>query len=116
MGSGKRRYVLDDPERLKDTESIARFLAQAKAGKIAGRYKNTPPTSDEKKGHVVVLTGRTFEQLVKDAKKDYFVEFTHPRCTHCDQLAPVWKKLATEVRLRGWHKKGVVIAKIDMEN
>merc|ERR1712187_124914 len=35
---------------------------------------------------------------------------------HCEKLAPVWTKLATEVRLRGWHKKGVVIAKIDMEN
>merc|ERR1712187_296955 len=64
---------------------------------------------------VVVLTGRDFEERIKDAKKDYFVEFTHPRCDHCKDLTPVWSKLAKEVRARGWHKKGVVIAKMDME-
>eukprot|EP00922_Rhytidocystis_sp_ex-Travisia-forbesii_P072773 GHVS01108486.1.p1 GENE.GHVS01108486.1~~GHVS01108486.1.p1 ORF type:complete len:459 (+),score=112.32 GHVS01108486.1:123-1499(+) len=57
---------------------------------------------------VFVLTDRNFEQeLMKDDKRPWFVEFYAPWCGHCKSLAPDWEKLAKEM------KGKVVVAKVD---
>jgi len=116
LGS-KKRYVLGGAVHMQDTESVAKFLSAAAAGKIPGRYKSEPPLANDvdEKG-VVLLKGSTFDQHVKDPNKDVFVAFTHPRCTHCEQLSPVWARFAGEVKSKRWGEKGVVVAKMDMEH
>lgn len=110
----KKRYVLEGTfQELSD--GLDNFLVQAHAGKLVSRYKSEPRLAKAFDEGVALLTGHTFDEQVKNPKLDYFVCFTHTRCNHCTEFAPVWKKLASEVRAKGWRDRGVVIARMDME-
>eukprot|EP00455_Lapot_gusevi_P021328 TRINITY_DN2240_c0_g1_i1.p1 TRINITY_DN2240_c0_g1~~TRINITY_DN2240_c0_g1_i1.p1 ORF type:complete len:528 (-),score=202.70 TRINITY_DN2240_c0_g1_i1:39-1493(-) len=65
------------------------------------------PTSHD--GHVKVVVGSTFEEIVNDPNKDVLIEFYAPWCGHCQQLAPKYRDLAKKVK----NVDTLVIAKID---
>lgn len=109
-----QRYVLEG-EHARDSEAVVRFLADVKAGKARPRFRSEPRHKSElDENGVIVLTGATFQEHAMDPSKDLFVEFWHPRCDHCKTVTPVWDRLARNVETRGWTKKGLMIAKIDM--
>jgi len=109
------RYVREGQDLLDSQTPLKQFLADVKAGKAPRRYKSeSKPLRKSDEHGVVVVTGESFEDIVKDPTKDVFVDYWHPRCEHCMELTPVWQNLASEVKRKGWDKKGVVIAMMDM--
>lgn len=110
----KKRYVLEGSFEKMDG-GLKDFLSQAHAGKLFSRYRSGPKHANEVQEGVTLLTGHTFDEHTKNPKLDYFVFFTHGRCDHCRDLQPVWKKLAAEVKAKGWRKQGVIIAAMDAE-
>ncbi len=62
------------------------------------------------KDDVVELTESNFKKLVLDSDDMWLVEFFAPWCGHCKNLAPHWKKAATE--LKGKVKLGAVDATV----
>jgi len=65
------------------------------------------PTTQE--GDVVVLVGKSFNDIVLDPTKDVLVEFYAPWCGHCKKLAPIYDELAANLK----HNTNLVIAKMD---
>merc|ERR1712032_615452 len=53
--------------------------------------------------------GSTFESVVKDPKRDVFVEFYAPWCGHCKKLEPVYREVAKKLEAVA----SLSIAKID---
>lgn len=49
-------------------------------------------------GEVTVVVGKSFDSLVKDAKKDVLLEVYAPWCGHCKKLEPIYQKLAKRFR------------------
>ncbi|XP_055351128.1 LOW QUALITY PROTEIN: protein disulfide-isomerase A6 homolog, partial [Paramacrobiotus metropolitanus] len=49
-------------------------------------------------GDVVILTHENFSEKVLDSSDVWFVEFYAPWCSHCQKLAPEYKKAATEMK------------------
>jgi protein disulfide-isomerase-like protein len=72
------------------------------AALVAGEGAADAPASD-----VVVLTTKTFRDAVKASATGILVEFYAPWCGHCKNLAPIWDKLATQLKDR------VPVAKVD---
>ncbi|CBZ54417.1 putative thioredoxin [Neospora caninum Liverpool] len=74
-------------------------------------YFRSEAVSDEEepRGTVKTVVGSTFQQLVKDADGDVFIEFYAPWCGYCRKLEPAYKELAARLR----DVPGVTIAKID---
>ncbi len=62
------------------------------------------------KDDVVELTESNFKKLVLDSDDMWLVEFFAPWCGHCKNLAPHWKKAASE--LKGKVKLGAVDATV----
>mmetsp|Transcript_30592 Transcript_30592/g.60024 ORF Transcript_30592/g.60024 Transcript_30592/m.60024 type:complete len:236 (-) Transcript_30592:53-760(-) len=57
---------------------------------------------------VVTLTAANFDEVVGEgAKTPWFVSFQAPWCGHCKALAPIWEKLASQLKGR------VNVAKVD---
>jgi len=84
-------------------------------GRAKPRFKSEMATGNEvDEDGVTILKGSTFDEQIKDPTKDYFVNFWHPRCEHCKLLNALWGKLARIVKKKGWDRKGVVIAKMDV--
>lgn len=59
---------------------------------------------------VVELTDSNFDKLVLNSEDVWLVEFFAPWCGHCKNLAPEWKKAATE--LKGKVKLGALDATV----
>lgn len=72
------------------------------------KSEDVPTGDDAKDGDVVVVVGKTFDDIVLDASKDVLLEAYAPWCGHCKQLAPTYRKLAKRFR----DVDSVVIAKV----
>ena len=72
------------------------------------KSEEIPTGDDAKDGDVVVVVGKTFDDIVLDDSKDVFLEAYAPWCGHCKQLAPAYRKLAKRFR----DVDSVVIAKV----
>jgi protein disulfide-isomerase A1 len=89
-------------------ESVLQFVDDWKAGKLRPHLKSEeiPATQDEA---VIVLVGKSFDDIVMDPTKDVLVEFYAPWCGHCKSLAPIYEELAQSLK----HNSNLIIAKMD---
>jgi len=88
---------------------VSDFVTQFLAGKLTPTLKSEEPSPEDTAGSVVVLKGKSFNELVIDNDRDVLVEFYAPWCGHCKQLAPKWDELGEKLK----SVKSVVIAKMD---
>jgi len=88
------------------SSTVQKFLA----GELTPHLKSEEVSSDDTKGDVVVLRGRSFKDVVVNNEKDALVEFYAPWCGHCKKLAPIWDELGAHFNGR---KDKMVIAKMD---
>nr|QKY15211.1 protein disulfide isomerase 1 (PDI1) [Polytomella parva] len=90
-------------------DSVAAFAMSILEGTAEVEYKSAPIPSSPKDGHVTIVVGKNFDEIVKDSSKDVLLEVYAPWCTHCKKLEPSYKKLAK----RFASIDSVVIAKMD---
>lgn len=89
------------------SDDLKAWMDDFKAGKLVPFLKSQePPVTQE---DVVIVVGKTFDEIVRDPTKDVLVKFYAPWCGHCKALAPVWDELAAELK----DVKDLVIAKFD---
>lgn len=73
-------------------------------------YMSANSTKPFKKGEILELTGKNFEEVTSNATNNVFVMFYFPWCEWCIKLEPTWKALAYRFR----DVDNVQIARIDM--
>jgi len=91
-----------------DTATIKDSCEKHAAGSLQADLKSEAVPEDND-GDVKVLVGKNFNDIVKQAGKDVFVEFYAPWCGHCKTLAPKWEELGKWAKT----KPNLVIAKMD---
>lgn len=104
------RYILQDASKaLFDKSKIIQFFDDVKAGKVEKSVKSEkiPEATD---GPVVIVVGKTFNELVFRPSTDVLLMIYAPWCGHCKKLEPTFDKLAE--KLKPYQDK-VVIAKMD---
>jgi len=101
------KYVFPESDQV-HAESLSKFVKGWEDGSLAPTLKSAEPPADND-GHVKVVVGKTFNEIVMDPAKDVFVEFYAPWCGHCKNLAPKWDALGEEFK----DTPSIVIAKVD---
>jgi len=89
-------------------EGISAQLDKFLADELKPVLKSEEVEDADTTGDVVVLKGKSFNDLVINNDKDVLVEFYAPWCGHCKQLAPTWEALGKKYK-----GTNVVIAKMD---
>ena len=62
-----------------------------------------------KSNNFQMLTGNTFESVLKDTTKNVLVDYFAPWCGHCKELKPEWDKLAEILQ----NRDDVIVATMD---
>ncbi|KAF4075838.1 hypothetical protein AMELA_G00223500 [Ameiurus melas] len=105
LAEGGKKYAME-PEEF-DSDVLQEFVLAFKKGKLKPIVKSQPIAKN--KGPVKVVVGKTFDEIVLDAKKDVLIELYAPWCGHCKQLEPDYLALAKKYK----NEKNLVIAKMD---
>jgi protein disulfide-isomerase A1 len=92
-----------------DKSTIVGFVGRVLAGEEKPTLKSDEPSPEDTAGDVVVVKGKTFEDIVINNTKDVLLEFYAPWCGHCKQLAPTYDALGAAFK----GDDNVVIAKMD---
>ena len=50
------------------------------------------------RGEVIKLTDDNFDEVTADTSTPWFVAVTAPWCTHCQDLKPIWRTLAAQMK------------------
>nr|CCA26649.1 protein disulfideisomerase putative [Albugo laibachii Nc14] len=115
MSSGLKKFKFDyNGEKLieKVTSSFASDLINLVELFLEGEakpwLKSAEPTDDTEM-NVKVIVAKQFMERVIESDKDVLLEFYAPWCGHCNQLAPVYRKLADMFA----DVDSIMIAKID---
>lgn len=93
-----------------NAKNVGDFVAQFSKGELTPSIKSqpVPKTQDEAVYNVVA---DTFEDIiVKENKKDVFIELYASWCGHCKRLAPIWEELGEKFVNS---KDDILIAKMD---
>ncbi|KAM5156902.1 protein disulfide-isomerase A4 [Mantella aurantiaca] len=106
LDTNGKKYA-KDPEEF-DSDSLRDFVMAFKKGKLSPVLK-TQPIPKNNKGPVKIVVGKTFDEIVMDAKSDVLIEFFAPWCGHCKALEPVYNDLGKKYR----SMQNFVIAKMD---
>jgi len=88
--------------------NILRFVDEWENGKLSATFKSDE-IPEKQENEVIVVVGKSFNQVVMDDSKDVLVEFYAPWCGHCKKLTPLYEELAKKLS----HNKSLVIAKVD---
>jgi len=89
-------------------QNVLKFVDQWENGKLKSVLKSEE-IPEKQEGDVVVLVGKSFNEIVLNPAKDVLVEFYAPWCGHCKSLAPIYEELATSLK----HNTNLIIAKMD---
>lgn len=106
-GASMKKFPYAGP--VDDASAISAFVADVLSGKVKAHLKSEEPTAADTTGDVVVLRGKTFNDLVINNEKDVLVEFYAPWCGHCKKLAPVYDEVGAHFK----NNENIVIAKMD---
>ncbi|KAI0061344.1 thioredoxin-like protein [Artomyces pyxidatus] len=83
-----------------EVTSISPSASSSSDNATSHDLRPTPPDDPKPdlnpEGEVLVLTDETFAEVT--ASGDVFVKFFGPWCNRCDELAPIWTKLANEMQ------------------
>lgn len=102
--AGDGKFVLDGAE----ASALPQFLKDFEAGKLEKTIKSeVPPEKND--GPVVVLTAKTFNDIVFGKPRNVLIEFYAPWCGHCKKLVPVYEKVGKAFA----DNDSVVITKFD---
>jgi protein disulfide-isomerase A1 len=107
LGDDMMKYKPEFTELTAD--NMKSFLTDFFDGKVRPHLSSEEIPEDWDKNPVKVLVGKNFWEVVKNGKKDVFVEFYAPWCGHCKALAPIWDQLAEKFA----DAEDVMIAKMD---
>jgi protein disulfide-isomerase A1 len=89
-------------------ENIMKFIDDWENGSLGAHFKSEEiPKTQE--GDVIVVVGKSFNDIVMDDSKDVLVEFYAPWCGHCKKIAPIYDEVAKNLK----HNTNLVIAKVD---
>jgi len=91
-------------------EALTSFVNEFFEGKLTATLKSEAVEDADTTGDVVVLRGKSFNDIVLNNDKDVLVEFYAPWCGHCKKLAPIWDELGAKVKSQ---TSNIVIAKMD---
>jgi len=105
-GSSMKKFPFEGPL---EAAGIKTFLKDFTEGNLKPTLKSEEPSAEDTAGSVVVLKGKSFQELVLDNKKDVLVEFYAPWCGHCKKLAPIFDELGDKFAAND----NIVIAKMD---
>ena len=90
--------------------TVEKFVEFINSNIASSSNANTNSNVDNDTEDALVLTDSNFESIVYNENLDVLVEFYAPWCGHCQQLAPAYKKLASDLKD---YKNSVIIAKLD---
>ncbi|XP_075068821.1 protein disulfide-isomerase A4 [Mixophyes fleayi] len=106
LDANGKKYA-KDPEEF-DSDSLSEFVIAFKKGKLTPVLKSQPVPRNNK-GPVKIVVGKTFAEIVMDAKSDVLIEFYAPWCGHCKSLEPIYNDLGKKYK----SVENLVIAKMD---
>jgi len=89
--------------------SLTSYFGEFFDNKLKPVLKSEEPAPEDKAGDVIILKGKSFNEIVIDNEKDVLVEFYAPWCGHCKKLAPIWDELGAKFKSHD----DIVIAKMD---
>ncbi len=101
-----RNYVYTD-KRITE-EGVIKFLEDFNKGTLEV-YLKSEELPKEQNHPVYKLVGKSFKEMVLDSDKNVLVEFYAPWCQHCQELEPIYTKLAEHFA----RNENLLIAKID---
>jgi protein disulfide-isomerase A1 len=102
-----KKFVWDGDLAALSVDAIGTWIDDVTAGRAAPHLKSEEPPAEQ--GDNVVIVGKEYAKIVKDASKDVLVKYYAPWCGHCKKLAPVWEELATAYK----DEPNLVIGKFD---
>jgi len=91
-GEEPKLTIYDEEGETLTVQTALQFVTKTLADEYQS-YRKSEPIPENNDGPVKIIVGKNFEEVVRDSKKDVFVEFYAPWCGHCKKLAPVWDEL-----------------------
>merc|ERR1712194_988867 len=107
---GDKKNFIYNGELTKD--AIIDYVKKVQSGEIKPDLKSEEPPAEPQTDPVKIVTGKTIETLVFDAKKDVLLEVYAPWCGHCKKIEPEYIKVGKKVQKEGFEDI-LTIAKMD---
>ena len=100
-----RKYTL---KKEINEENILKFVEDYNEGNLIPELKSEE-IPKENNGSVYYIVGKSFQKDVMNNTKDVFLIIYAPWCSHCQELEPIYKKLAEDLK----NNKNLIIAESD---
>jgi protein disulfide-isomerase A1 len=107
------RYLLTQCQQLSE-EVLATYVRDFIEGKLKPTIKSEPVPAAQH-GPVIVIVGRSYEDLVINNENDVLLDYYTQSCIPCKAMAPIYEKLAKLYASNATGCDRVTIGKIDAE-